>query len=514
MRTQGIVMINVLEYLENSAEISPDKIAVRDEISECTYAELLIRSRQIGSELAKHIGMREPVMVFAPKSVQTLQAFMGAVYAGGFYVPVDPDLPVQRIRHILEVLAPKAVITRPEYRARLLESGCDAPVIMTEDIGDETDGERLLEIRRQSLDTDPLYAIFTSGSTGIPKGVLVCHRSVIDFIDNFTELFGIGDNDVIGNQAPFDFDVSVKDIYSTLKKGATLVIIPRAFFISPMKIMDMIEETGVTTLIWAVSALCMLGRLHGLKYKAPKSIDKILFSGEMMPVKQLNQWRRYYPEAMFVNLYGPTEITCNCTYYVVDREYEDTQKLPIGNAFPNEKVFLLGEGDEEIKVCGVEGEICVGGTALALGYYNAPEQTAKAFVNNPLNACYPETIYCTGDLAYYDECGRLVFAGRKDFQIKHMGHRIELEEIDSVLNSLDGIERACTFFDEDANKMVAFYVGNRERGEVFEQMQKLVPEFMVPNVWVKVEDMPLTKNGKLNRAYLKELYKGGHNGTR
>lgn len=506
-------MINVLEYLENSAARFPDKIAVKDDAGECTYAELEIRARQIGTALTRYIKRTEPVMIFAPKSVQTLQAFMGTVYAGGFYVPVDPSFPAQRIRRIYEVLKPKAVITGQEYLAKLEEAGCEAPVLIFEEIGTEVNEKALGSLRRQRLDTDPLYGIFTSGSTGVPKGVLVCHRSVSDFIDNFTELFGIDDTDVIGNQAPFDFDVSVKDIYSALKKGATLVIVPREFFMFPMKVMDMLEEGKVTTLIWAVSALCMLNRLHGLKYKAPDRIRRIMFSGEMMPVKQLNQWRGYYPDAMFVNLYGPTEITCNCTYYIIDREYSDTEKLPIGNAFPNEKVFLLDENNEEITVAGQSGELCVGGTALALGYLNNPEQTARVFVQNPLNDSYPELVYRTGDLAYYDGDGRLVFAGRKDFQIKHMGHRIELEEIDAALNSTCGIERACAFFDEDKNKIVAFYSGDAQRGEIIDDMKTKVPEFMVPNVFVQVEEMPLTKNGKLDRSLLKELYKGGKNGA-
>ncbi len=506
-------MINVLEYLEASAERFPGKTAVKDCSGECSYRELEIRAKQIGTALSRYIGRGEPAAVFAPKSVGTLQAFMGILYAGGFYVPVDPSFPVQRIARIFEVLKPRVIITEPEYREKLAETGCGAVILTAGEIGNEIDGDCLSGLRGKSLDTEPVYGIFTSGSTGVPKGVVVSHRSVIDFIDNFTGLFGINETDVIGNQAPFDFDVSVKDIYSAMKKGATLVIIPREYFMFPAKVMDMLDENRVTTLIWAVSALCMVGRLRGLKYKVPSGINKIMFSGEQMPVKQLNRWRSHYPEALFVNLYGPTEITCNCTYYVLDREYSEEEKLPIGIPFPNEKVFLLGENDEEIKEPGTAGELCVGGTALALGYYNNPEQTQKAFVLNPLNRSYPERIYRTGDLAYYDGNGLLVFAGRKDFQIKHMGHRIELEEIDGAMNSLCGVERACAFFDEAANKIVSFYMGNAEPGDIITELKTRVPDFMVPNAFVRVDEMPLTKNGKLDRAYLKELYRGGKHGA-
>jgi amino acid adenylation domain-containing protein len=502
-------MYNVLEYLEQSAERFPDKIAVKDNKSECTYSELVNEAKRIGTELAGIISRREPVVIYATKSVRVLMNFFGVAYAGGFYVLVDPTFPKQRVQQIFGVLNPKVVITMDEYRESLKETGYEGLVLDVCATGKDVDEELLNNIRKTSVDTDPLYGIFTSGSTGNPKGVVVCHRSVIDFIDVFTDVFNITDADVIGNQAPFDFDVSVKDIYSAIKTGATLVIIPKEYFMFPNNVVDMLDDNNVTTLIWAVSALCLLNRLHGLKYKVPHAINKIMFSGEMMPVKQLNQWRAHYPEAMFVNLYGPTEITCNCTYHILDREYADDEKLPMGKAFPNERVFLLDDEDKEVTEPNVNGEICVAGTALALGYYNNPEQTARAFVNNPLNPYFPELIYRTGDLAYYDENGLFVFAGRKDFQIKHMGHRIELEEIDIALGSVCGVERTCTFFDEVKNKIVAFYVGDIDRAEIIQGMKAKVPDFMIPNVFMKVDEMPITKNGKIDRNALKEIYRGG-----
>lgn len=502
-------MKNVLEYLDNAAVCFPNKIAAKDEMTQCTYEELWEKSRQIGTYIAKRVPLRKPIVVFMEKGVETLQIFMGIVSAGDFYVLVDPNFPLQRISQILDILQPELVVTKAEYREKLTEVQYRGRVAEYCEMDCKEDSKLLSDIRKQSLDTDPLYGIFTSGSTGVPKGVVICHRSVIDFIDCFTEIFQITDQDVIGNQAPFDFDVSVKDIYSCLKTGATLVIIPKAYFMFPNNVVDMLEDNQVTTLIWAVSALCLLNRLHGLKYKVPSAINKIMFSGEMMPIKQLNQWRSHYPDAMFVNLYGPTEITCNCTYYIVDREYSEEEKLPMGVPFPNERVFLLDEEDKEVKESGKSGEVCVAGTALALGYYNNPEVTAKAFTQNPLNPHYPELIYRTGDLAHYSEDGQMYFAGRKDFQIKHMGHRIELEEIDTVLNSLCGIERACTFFDEKKNKVVAFYVGDDDKRGIIDDMKNKVPEFMVPNIFLQVDEMPLTKNGKIDRNYLKELYQNG-----
>ena len=280
------------------------------------------------------------------------------------------------------------------------------------------------------------------------------------------------------------------------------MIIPKAYFRFPNNVVDMLEDNGVTTLIWAVSALCLLNRLHGLKYKVPSAINKIMFSGEMMPIKQLNQWRAHYPNAMFVNLYGPTEITCNCTYYILDREFTEEEKLPMGVAFPNERVFLLDDENKEVTASGISGEVCVAGTALALGYYNNPEMTAKAFTINPLNPHYPEMIYHTGDLAYYGEDGEMYFAGRKDFQIKHMGHRIELEEVESAMAKIEGIERVCCVFDEVKSKLYGFYIGDMDKKELHKRMSEKLPAFMIPNALRKVDEMPLTKNGKIDRKQL------------
>ena len=502
-------MTNVLEYLEHAAKRSPSKTAVQDPDKSCTYAELLQFAQAVGSAVCGLVPPRSPVIVFTEKSVDALTAFMGIVYAGCFYVMVNPEHPASRIAQILSVTDARLVLTDEAHMGKLKESGYTRAVHSIESLlGTPIRPGRLAQIRTGSADTDPLYCNFTSGSTGVPKGVLVSHRSVIDFISYFTELFHITGEDVIGNQAPFDFDVSVKDIYSCFSTGAKLVIIPKKMFSIPVQLLDYLCEHKVTTLIWAVSALCMITTLKGFTYRVPQTVNKVLFSGEAMPVRHLNQWRKCLPDALYVNLYGPTEITCNCTYYVVEREFAKDESLPIGRPFPNERVFLLDETDNLITAPEQTGEVCVAGTALALGYYNAPQQTAKAFVQNPLNRTYPETVYRTGDLAYYNADGDLVFAGRKDFQIKHMGHRIELEEIERSMGSCQGVVRACCVFDTKRNRIVAFYVGETEKDALYAELAAKLPVYMIPSVFHKMESLPVTPNGKLDRKLLLSMNGG------
>lgn len=501
---------NILDYLEQSAIHYPDKIAFADETSACTYKELRRTAKSVGTKLANYVPPRSPVPVFMEKRVETIYAFLGAVYAGCFYVLLDPKLPSERLKQILQTLQSEVLVLHPDYEKQFKTLEYEGNVVnILEAVQEEEDAVLLEAIREQRLDIDPLYAIFTSGSTGIPKGVLVSHRSVIDFMEEFVDIFEITDKDVIGNQAPFDFDVSVKDIYSTLKTGATMQIIPKKLFSFPTKLLDYLDEREITTLIWAVSALCIVTTLKGLEYKVPQKVNKIIFSGEVMPIKHLNEWKKYLPDAFYANVYGPTEITCNCTYYIVDREFQPGESLPIGQPFPNEKVFLLDEENQLVREAGKKGEICVSGTALSLGYYRNPEQTEKVFVQNPLNEKYLERIYRTGDMAYYGHDGYLYFASRKDFQIKHMGHRIELGEIELAMELAEGIRRACCTYDESENKIVAFYEGEAEKRQIVRALGKKLPAYMIPNVWVKLDRLPITKNGKIDRKKMLKEYREG-----
>ena len=513
---------SVLEYLENSAANYGDKIACEDMDNSLTYKELMNQAKYIAGELSLRVSPTEGVPVYMEKSCNTLSLLMGIVYAGGYYCMLDTSHPADRIELIINTLQAKVIIVDGKSAKKAEALGFNGDIINLDDLlsgyssGMTLDMlvlNRLDVIRRRALDIDPLYSIFTSGSTGVPKGVIVNHRSTIDFIDCFTEIFGIDSTDVIGNQAPFDFDVSVKDIYSCLKTGATLEIIPKSYFSFPTKLLDFLDDRKVTTVIWAVSALCIVTTLNGFEYKRPSSLRKIMFSGEVMPIKHLNAWRKQYPDAMFVNLYGPTEITCNCTYYIVDREFGLEDKLPMGKAFANERVFLLDDKNNLIDKSRpwVLGEICVSGTAVTMGYLKNPQKTDAVFVQNPLNDRYLENIYRTGDLGYYSEDGELFFSSRKDFQIKHMGHRIELGEIEIAMNAIDGVQRSCCIFDKDENKILGFFETDKEsdldRKGVTHALKEKVPQWMIPNVLIKVDSMPLTKNGKIDRKELMNIHK-------
>lgn len=501
----------VLDYLEEATLKNKNKIAVIEEEKKITYEELLFHSKKIGSYLLDFVKMNEPVIVFMDKGIETLEIFFGILYAGGCYSLINPELPASRLKLTNEVLKSKVVITNEENYLKAKENYGELTVLKIDEILRgiaEINEEGLNKVREAKIDLDPVYINFTSGSTGVPKGVVVGNRSILDFIDIFTKEFHFNEKDLIANQAPFDFDVSVKDIYSALCVGATLVIVPKKLFSSPAALLDYLVDNKVTTMTWAVSALCLITTFHGLDYKVPTTVKKILFSGEVMPIKHLKMWMDKLPEAEFINVYGPTEITCNCTYYRIKRDVEYIE-LPIGKPFKNERILLLDGDDKEVKEMETPGEICVAGTCLALGYYSNEEQTNKAFVRNPLNKNYIEYIYRTGDLGKYNKDGDLIFVGRKDFQIKYQGHRIELEEIDRQVMGVEAVRRVCTVFYEKKNKLYCFYVGEATKEEIVEYLHKNVPEYMVPSKFKQIDNFVLNKNGKIDRKVLIAMIEEG-----
>lgn len=497
---------NVMEYLEHTVTRVPKKIAYANEVNGITFEEVYEYSRAIGSYLHSEGYHKEPVVVFMGKHPRTIVTFYGVIYSGNYYVPIDEEMPRHRIELIFESLKPRAVIC-DEDTVKLLESfSFQGKVYSYEEMIKTTVNETVLQqIRNRQIDTDPIYIVFTSGSTGIPKGVVACHRSVIDYIESLSDVLRVNEDTVFGNQTPLYVDACLKELYPTLKYGATAYIIPKNLFMFPLKLVEFLNKYKINTVCWVVSALTMISAFGALEKEVPRYLHTIAFGSEVFPIKQYNLWKKHLPDARFINLYGPTEATGMSCYYEVNRDFELDEMIPIGRPFPNTEIILLDENNQ-IPIQGEAGEICIRGTSLTLGYYRNFEKTNEVFVQNPLNPAYPELIYRTGDLGKYNEHGELMFVSRKDNQIKHMGHRIELGEIEIVANQMDGMKSACCIFDNEKKKIVLYYAGELTSAEVATYLKAKLPRYMIPNVIEALEEMPLTANGKINRVLLKEKY--------
>ena len=499
---------SAVEYLEETAKRCGDKTAVIDGAQRLTFHELRNFGRQLAVKILRnHSFFQKPVAVLLPKSAESIISFVGILYSGNCYAPLDEKLPEQRLGKILANLQPAAIVTSPEYTGLLASLGVEqSRVVLFEAISGELtaeDEQRLDDVRRQVIDTDPVYIIYTSGSTGTPKGVVVDHRGVVDYIDWAIECFSVGEETVIGSQSPFFFDNSTLDIYLCLGAGATLVIIPKMLFSFPAKLMAYVNEMEMNFIFWVPSVLISVANAKILEEINPTSLKKILFAGEVMPNKQLNYWRKSMPNALFANLYGPTEITVDCTYYIVERDFEDQDPLPIGFPCRNTDVLVLNGENRRAGLMEV-GELCVRGSSLALGYWDDAEKTAAAFVQNPLQTHYPEKIYRTGDLVYINERREIIFVGRKDSQIKHMGYRIELGEIETAIAGLPLIESACVTYNKNKEEIVLLYKASQtvELGEIRKALLPLLPKYMMPTTAYQLDVMPLNANGKIDRAAL------------
>lgn len=497
---------NVMEYLEHTVKRLSDKVAYANEDTQITFRQVYDRSRAIGSLLSSDGFYKEPIVVFMEKHPNEIVAFYGVIYSGNYYVPVDEEMPRYRLELIFKSLQPRAVICDENTQGLLEGLPFDGKVYRYDEmLSTAIDEEALNRIRDRQIDIDPIYIVFTSGSTGVPKGVVACHRSVIDYIDSLSEVLRVDENTIFGNQTPFYVDACLKELYPTLKFGATAYIIPKSYFMFPMKLVEFLNKYKINTICWVVSALTMISAFGALDKEVPKYLHTIAFGSELFPIKQFNIWRRHLPNARFINLYGPTEATGMSCYYEVNREFGPDELIPIGRPFSNTEIILLDENNQVPKQ-GEEGEICIRGTSLTLGYYNNFEKTAEVFVQNPLNRSYPELIYRTGDIGKYNEYGELVFVSRKDNQIKHMGHRIELGEIEMAASGMDGMKSACCIFDDIKKKIVLYYVADASASEVAAYLKSKLPRYMVPNVIQALERMPLTPNGKIDRVYLKNKY--------
>lgn len=500
-------MTNILEYLEYTYRRVPDKCAFADDTDNISFRQLRSQAASVGTALLETGIYKKPVVVFMAKKPKTIAAFLGVVYAGCYYVPIDEEMPSFRIELIFKTLGECAVIcdkTTVDMLEKLNYSG--KYFVYDEICEHDIDECRLAQVREKSIDTDPVYIVFTSGSTGIPKGVAACHRSVIDYIENLSEVLCVSEDTIFGNQAPLYVDACLKEIYPTLKYGATAYLIPKQLFMFPVQLVEFLNTYKINTICWVVPALTMISGLGAFEKAVPQHLKTVAFGSEVFPVRQFNLWKKYVPQARYINLYGPTEATGMSCYYVVDRDFEENEAIPIGKPFHNTEILLLDSEGKEAPF-GEKGEICIRGTAVTLGYYKQFERTAESFVQNPLNKLYPEIIYKTGDLGFYNGRGELMFASRKDYQIKHMGHRIELGEIEMAVNQKDGVESCCCIYEEEKKKIILYYTGKLSKDTLMEFLKEKLPRYMLPSVIEQIEKLPLTLNGKVDRLALKEMQK-------
>ena len=540
---------NILEYLEMSERRFPEKTAYTDRNGSRTFRSFAMTARRIGTCLAEmpRGGLQgRPAAVFMEKSVDMIECFMGIVYAGGFYCPVDTAMPEERIRTIFSVLQPAVLLVKREdlqkaenlLGIRGIRGACgiadreEMPVpeesgdaqgadtdsagqnktkiVIYEEAEETPENPALLQsIRRRSVDSDPLYVLFTSGSTGVPKGVLVPHRVIINNMEWLEKEYGFTEKEVLANQVPFYFDVSDHDIYSVMKFGCSCVIVPPAYFAFPARLVQFLNEYKVTAVFWVPFALCMAANLDAFRTEKPQYLRFIFFAGEVMPMKQLNYWRRHIPDAVYCNMYGPTE-TYVCTYYNLDRKFADDEALPIGHPVSYADVLVLDEENCPVlpETAGAgQGELCVRGCTLALGYYNSPEKTAERFVQNPLNDKWPEIIYRTGDLVSWNERGELVFLSRKDFQIKHLGYRIELGEIEAAAGALENVRDCACVYDNGKKMILLVYSGEElPRKNMLAKLSEKLPKYMLPNRLIRMTALPRNANGKIDRKELGRMW--------
>jgi amino acid adenylation domain-containing protein len=465
-----------------------------------------VRAKTLAVELSRLNCINKPIAIFLPKSIESVIADIATTYSGNIYMNLDIKTPGTRISNIMGLIQPAAIITNNNYREVLSCFTDILPLIIYEevDFNSHIETSALDQIRSKMIDTDPLCIINTSGSTGTPKGVVLNHKSFIDFTEWAIETLKIGDNEVIGSLSPLVFDIYSFELCMLMAKGSTMVLIQDTLSAFPASILMLMKEKLVSFIFWVPTIMVNIANMDLLSKISLPELKTIWFAGEVLPTKQFNYWKKQLPSAKFVNLYGPIEITLDCIYYIVERELKDDEPIPIGFPCRNTDILIL---NEQNKLAGTneEGELCVRGTSLAMGYYNNPEKTSAVFVQNPLNTYYPEIIYRTGDIAFLNERGEIMFKGRKDTLIKHMGYRIELGEIEHVIiNTLKLVENGCVIYNFNKKEIILFYEAKNEIpvAEMRKSIALELPKYMMPSNFIKLDTLPRNNNGKIDRLLL------------
>lgn len=505
--------INLIEYFTETVKNFPDRTAIVDGERRFSFGELDIKTRQLAKVIVDTCQCQNrPVAMFMPKSAEALQADLAITYSGNTYMNLDVKNPAERLGNILSLIQPAAVITNNRFKS-IIEpiAGDTVKVINIDEISENAEtpsADWFLNHIRNLIDTDPYCIINTSGSTGTPKGVVLNHKSFIDFMAQTFDEYHFSENDVIGSLSPVVFDIWSYEMCLLMGKGASIVVIPDTYSAFPVKILQLMQQHSISYIFWVPTIMVNIANMGLLQQVELPSLRLCWFAGEVFPTKQFNIWRHSLPQTTFANFYGPIEITLDCVYYTVDREIADDEPIPIGKPFRNTDILILDENNQNITEANKEGELCIRGTSLAMGYYNNPEKTAAAFVQNPLNHSYPEIIYRTGDMVFINDRGEIVFKGRKDSLIKHMGYRIELGEIEHVIiNTLKLVKNGCVVYNHQRKEITLYYEAENEltAAEFRKSIGNTLPKYMIPVVYHHLPELKRNTNGKIDRLYYNKL---------
>ncbi|WP_394849971.1 amino acid adenylation domain-containing protein [Pendulispora brunnea] len=487
--------------VEAQARRTPDATAVVEGDESLSYRTLNERANRVAHALrARGLCAGERVAVLMDRSSWAVVALLAVWKAGGVYVPVDPEWPDTRLRDVLESVGVRRVLTT---RARCRRAERFEAIVLD---GDESAAFPGDDLPASALPEGEAYVIFTSGSTGKPKGVVVQHRALVNMVTCTNRLFGLGQEDRFLFAGSLGFDLSIYDMVGPLVAGATIVVAPPAVTGEPRKLVELLCDAGIT--VWHSATALFVQLLDDLP-EAPglktQSLRWVLIGGETMPLRLPETVGAVFPRAKVVNIGGATESTVWSNYYVVDRVEPGWASIPYGRPLPNVQYHVL---DAALNPCpiGVRGELFIAGDAVAFGYANDPSLTARKFLPNPFSKVPGARMYATGDIARYLPDGVLDFVGRVDHQIKLRGFRIELGEIESVLAQHPCVAECAVLV--KGKRLVAYVTGRDgaalEARQLGEHAAGRLPGYMVPAVFVQLEALPLTSNGKVDRAALPE----------
>jgi len=484
-----------------------------------TYGELnRLANRIARTLLAEGITRADVVCLSGTKTLATFATIIGCLKIGAIYAIVDPNSPEDRLRKILTTCNPRLVVAAPPVLARLAagEGAGESRKLLTErEVVDRSAASDPTNLTTTDDITgaEPAYVMFTSGSTGVPKGAVMTHDNVLNLIRWAQATYGIGKDDVGANVNPLFFDNSVFDLYSTLFSGARLVPFTWHETRDPKSLVEKVDAARCTQWFSVPSLLMFLQAMKATDGRHLRSLRRFIFGGEGYPKAKLKPlFDTYSDTAAFFNVYGPTECTCICSSFRLTAEdFTDLEGFPpLGRLAENFRYVVLGEDGHSV-VPGESGELCLLGPNVGLGYYNDADRTSWSFVQNPLNARYREIMYRTGDIVRMDlGDGRLYIHGRLDNQIKHMGYRIELEEIEAALHRLPYVREAVALHGvvRGLSRLSAVLSLHQpvDDSRVRTDLCTILPDYMIPSVLYHEDVLPKNANGKIDRKMLRDRY--------